>query len=331
MAKKQFNKPSSSIILPSTQDFINYWNNNIQAWASHGGMITPDESYWAPYAPKIGIITDLIPEPYYGNPNKCSIVILNYNPGDPSALGRVTQHISNASNPNTVCGRMAPLYSKVALSFPVLGSDNPSNPHHVTSGPLPYDGRPWWLNKENWLNQVIGYTGITSGLNPFALELCGWHSRNWRGVHYSQTLLTEIKNRLEAVLTQSICASDTQLGVCIGVAFGDYVLPALGFDQLPMPTSLNGFINSSKTKNRKKPYYYSLNKDKSRGYRLFKHRETGALMINTWAPGGNGSPSISDFGYFDQMLVQEIYRQRLQCCLCSGQTTASGFGTSVSE
>lgn len=298
--------------LATPQDFIDYWNKNVRDWLALGGSITPDESYWAPYASKIGILPDLIPEPYYGDPCNCSIVILNYNPGNPRHP--ITQHINSAYNPNTQCGWFAQQYSKAALTFPILGLYNPQNPCHVTSGPLSYDGRPWWLNREQWLKTLIGYTGVIANSMPFALELCGWHSARWRGVSYNKALLSALKDHLEAVLTQSICNSATKLGVCVGAAFGDYVLPALGFDQIPMPNSLNKYINTTKTKNKGKTYYYSLTKKSSRGYRLFKHRDTGALMINTWAPGGNGKPS-DDFKNFDQQLIQEIYAQRLYCCL----------------
>ncbi len=292
--------------------FINYWNKQISDWAALGGKITPDESYWLPYANKLSLQQDFIPEPYYGDPNKCSMVILNFNPGH----GVPTQHISNANNTNTICWRfLNPKYSATALTFPILGQYNSANPFHnnTKKNPLYYAGRPWWLNKEKWVKHLFDSVGIQYVNPPFALEHCGWHSKNWRGLSYADpTLRAKIIDLLGDVLPKAILNSDittgvtkSKVGICMGSPFGDFILPMLGFTQIPMPAALNQYLAQGVNNGSDKTFYYSASGNQIRGYRLYRH-ESGALMINTWARGGNGSPSIHNFGNFNTQLIQSL-------------------------
>lgn len=285
--------------------FIDYWDKQIRDWVALGGKITPDESYWLPYAGKLGLQPNFIPEPYYGNPQKCSIVILNFNPGH----GVSTQFISNVNNINTVCGRLVNTqYSAAALTFPILGSYNPSNPFQNN-----YAGYPWWLNKEKWVKHLFSSLGISYVNPPFALEHCGWHSINWRGVSYNDsTLRANIIDLLGEVLPLAILNSDittgatkSKVGICMGAPFGDTILPMLGFTQIPMPSALNQYLAKGVNNGGNKTFYYSANGNQTRGYRLYRH-ESGALMINTWARGGNGSPNIHNFGNFNTQLIQNL-------------------------
>lgn len=300
--------------LKTAQDFIDYWDYNIKMWANrivNSNGLTSNEFFWP--EKKIGLIPELIPEPYYGDPNNCSIVILNFNPHadvnpDNSKNGTDTCHIKHVKNINTVCGQLVTYgYSKVAKDFPILGEKDEINPFHS------YDGRPWWVKKKEWLNRLfnakykeIDAKGKKSSKRPFALELCAWHSSNWRGVSYKDVILENIAARLEGVLTQSILNSDLKIGVCVGAAFGDKILRRMGFEEIKVPQSVvcKGNVVAESEIQSTKTYYR--NNSKSRGYRVFRHK-SGAIIINTWAPGSNGSPNKDNFCEFERELIKYLY------------------------
>lgn len=63
--------------------FIEYWDEVIRQWANGDGSLesVPEtERLWFDKT-NTNLIPEYMPEPYWGNPDKCSAVVLNYNPG----------------------------------------------------------------------------------------------------------------------------------------------------------------------------------------------------------------------------------------------------------
>ena len=65
------------------KEFIEYWDEVIRQWAKGDGSVksVPEsERVWFENT-KTNLISEYMPEPYGGNPDKCSAVVINYNPG----------------------------------------------------------------------------------------------------------------------------------------------------------------------------------------------------------------------------------------------------------
>lgn len=72
------NKTKKSCFLTTSNlclnQFINYWDKVISDWFK--GIIDTEQSAYGHLVNK-----DYMPEPYIGNPMKCSFVVVNYNAG----------------------------------------------------------------------------------------------------------------------------------------------------------------------------------------------------------------------------------------------------------
>lgn len=150
---------------------------------------------------------DYMPEPFLGNPERCSAVMLNLNPAAPmdkfhKGHGYAKQIISDG-------------YSERAKGWKIFEEKD--------------GGFVWWAKRENWLNRIIGNEDTT--LKPFAIEICPWHSKKWKSLNYeNQELLEEIRTK---VLTPAFDAAKNS-ALPFVVAIGkDYctTLEKMGFEK----------------------------------------------------------------------------------------------------
>ena len=199
--------------LKTIQQFIDYW-----AWIFKYWLIMckiPSCDPFSKHIIKLGLLDELMPNPYVGNPFKCSAVILNYNPGATKArlnnLHADPQHNDQQCNPNTICGHMAHDYWRTMQSGEYFDFGNECYPEHKVGQD---DGPKWWAKRKTWIDDGLI---PNSGLNPFGLEICGWHSNNWKGISYTKYLLQSLKNRLAGVIEESI--KNSALGITISYYF----------------------------------------------------------------------------------------------------------------
>lgn len=115
--------------------YIEYRDEAIRQWTeSPVPAFTESEKYWIepsvakhakrPVAESIGLQPELLPNPYWGNPERCSAVILNYNPGGSDLQGDALRvdhchhcHV-NENNPELMVAAIARDYSADALYVP---------------------------------------------------------------------------------------------------------------------------------------------------------------------------------------------------------------------
>ena len=161
------------------EKYIRYWDNVVSNWFC-GRIDEKQRLFLDRDELKLNILH--MPEPYWGDPENCSIVIANYNPGGGADRNRHTYH--NCVNcSESFINQVRNLgYSHVAKPFPII--DKPTETFDIEHPCWwkEYGGRKWWLNKMEWLN--IFETAIPDykkeeGNKPFAIEFCGWHSTNW--------------------------------------------------------------------------------------------------------------------------------------------------------
>lgn len=201
--------------------YIDYWDDVIAKWFHAGGTIPPSENPW--FADVPGLHRELIPEPYWGNPEDCSVVLLNYNPGGPAEATPTDKgHISHAVNndPNQMAGVMHNRYSDIGLTFPWL--DKPSAVG-FTYQPNHQDTKKWMRRRNKWVAQVMA-GNLDTNRKPFFFDICGWHSHKWNLKKITPAIENYINTHIKPVLVDSIVCSDLGIGLCIGKKLGDALI-----------------------------------------------------------------------------------------------------------
>lgn len=138
----------------------------------------PVNSY--PMSLGVDIQKDYMPEPFMGNPDNFSFVIVNLNPG----AGVCHSCFKQQNVSGTFINKVKTLgYSNAVKDFPYLRDGK-------TVGLTDWDdspGRKWWKNKERWIKHILNVCDssynpdepIPEDRFPFAMELYAWHTKSW--------------------------------------------------------------------------------------------------------------------------------------------------------
>ena len=293
-------------------EFINYWDGVIAQWLEDKTI----EKDQAPFfdGNKLALQRDYMPEPYWGNPCECSMVVVNYNPAGGDDHNPFT-YWPCQDNPCTLVNFVKKYsYSELALTFPLL-SDNLESVkvkglEHDMRFLLSYPGRKWWMRQNLWIERLTNFSQKPTSKNPFVIELCGWHSEGWKG---TVELLQEpsLKNSIVAhvinPMYDAIMQSDTRLGICIGKQFGEILSSVAGFEDITKEIGQSKFphlvYDSEKGL---RPI-----KEKERYYGIYRKGDTH--IINTWSVGSNHHPS-EEFSVFERLLIQLIGENQHSNC-----------------
>ena len=251
--------------------FIDYWNNVIDLWLKGGDdgipedalrgkeecyykdgkdaplnvRIEKEQSYWYKEESLRKLLCPIhMPEPYWGDPENCSIVIVNYNPAGGTDMNPHTYRGEGKPYPkNTMIEYVnRKRYSSLAKDFPILKAKEILEKDErwwLRS----YGGREWWRGKIAWMRHLIidspdttiieeewpavdkkkdKYEWPTHVLRPFSIELCGWHSTGWPD-NTKELLCDKLKEsvqeRFVKPLLNAIENSTSQMAICIGAQF----------------------------------------------------------------------------------------------------------------
>lgn len=190
------------------QDYFKYCDELVQDWIDNKANLIEED----PFLHNSAILSgepyfDIMPEPFLGNPDNCSIVMINLNPGytegDDVNLSR--QNTRNRFANGNLKG-----YSAFAITFPYL-----SNPiiHPAGAG--------WWKGRKEYLDRLVrAYTGKASDRFPFALELCPWHSNKWEEakIKMSSVVYERMIQRAIIPALYATRKSEARIAVVIGKA-----------------------------------------------------------------------------------------------------------------
>lgn len=269
--------------LSATNPFIKYWDDVINQWL--GGTIDPCQKQ---YGHLVNIAH--MPEPYWGDPDNCSFVIVNYNPGGgqdrnphtyyacvncTNHIGLLSQYVKNNS------------YSQLAMDFPLLLDK--SLLHHKT-WITTYGGYQWWQAKKPWITHLAKAAKVATpdeGLMPFAIELCPWHNASWSNtqeLYDNSHLKPVVKTYVSDVILAAIAASKAKFGYFIGRNHIPVLLTA-GFVKID-PNPLQPILSSN------------------RWFQRFEYKPTGLRAIVTWTLGSNKHPG-NGFWAFEQTLIKK--------------------------
>lgn len=190
------------------QDYFKYCDELVQDWIDNKANLIEED----PFLKNSAILSgkpyfDIMPEPFLGNPDNCSIVMINLNPGytigDDVKLSR--QKTSKRFADNNLKG-----YSDFAKPFPYLS--NPSI-HPAGAG--------WWEGRKEYLDRLVrAYTGKDTTRFPFAMELCPWHSNKWEEakVKIEGTVYDRMIQRALIPAMYAVGKSEAKIAVVVGKA-----------------------------------------------------------------------------------------------------------------
>ncbi|TJY31852.1 hypothetical protein [Pontimicrobium aquaticum] len=249
-------------------DYKSKWNTFFENWLNSPQGVFENDIWGKGHTGKGKTELDpfSLPQPYLGNPNDCSVITLNLNPGPTSDLriykdGMLVKQFSDSEN-----------YFEYAKSFPQMNLENhPSR---------------FWIKQFKWIDNIID-SDIKHTL-PFAIEICPWHSKKWKALKkISPELNTYIRENVFDIISEAINYSAMKTVLSVGKTYYDlFSLESLGFEKLIeiTPDNYSEIVNLGWPKNKKE----QLSK---RFFSIWKHKETGIKYFNTYSFGSNTPPS----------------------------------------
>ena len=225
-----------------------------------------------------------LPEPYYGDMDNPSIVIINLNPG----TGLCEQcHLRNKVSGILVNDVKNLSYSGMAKSFPL--DDNNSIVH------MPQESKNWWESRLAWINHILTVRekmGIPIDRNnkkPFAIELVPLHSKSFKVSKAAEY----VKNKYPAVLgaiEHAITKSDAQMGLAIGKPIYDTLTDTqFGYTDITL-------------KQNKQP-----DSNIKRYYRVLE-KKNGPKILCTWSSGSNKAPAEDPFWKLEKNIIKTYFK-----------------------
>lgn len=190
------------------QEYYEYCDGLVNDWIAKNSNLPKND----PFLQNSTILSgkpyfNIMPEPFLGNPDNCSIVMINLNPGytigDDVKLSR--QNTSKRFADNNLKG-----YSDFAKPFPYL-----SNPEIHPAG------ADWWEGRKEYLDRLVqAYTGKNTTRFPFALELCPWHSNKWEEakVKIDDAVYDRMIQRALIPAMYAVGKSEAKIAVVVGKA-----------------------------------------------------------------------------------------------------------------
>jgi hypothetical protein len=247
--------------------FYSEWNQIIKDWYTTKNALASlmDKGH--------SLSLDHVPEPYYGDMDNCSIVIINLNPG----TGLCEQCWQNQNKPAMMVNEIKEDgYSSFAQSFPMLQK----------KGPKPSVN--WWKIRKAWIDRILNAEQVNNDKMPFAIELVPLHSKSFKVANTDSYVKMMAKNHpnLDVIdaIEYAIGKSDAKMGIAVGRPIYD-VLTNNGFDTIRAPFSPDPGIKRS---------YAVIGRN--------GHPE----ILCTWSSGSNSAPAEA-FAIHEQEIIHEYF------------------------
>ena len=232
---------------------------------------------------------NFMPEPFLGNPERCSAVMLNLNPAAPMDKFRKDNDYVNEI--------ISDGYSERAKKWKIFEEND--------------GGFVWWAKRENWLNRILGNEDTT--LKPFSIDICPWHSKSWGRLDYrNKDLIDTINKNVLTPAFNAVKNSCIPFAIAIGKDFYDVLtiedennVPYLGFTQ---KERIDKGIPNDDAKDLtmpKWPQSSATKKPTNKAFAIFENdREDRILCI--WCPdGGSNQPPQKGFDELIKCLIRK--------------------------
>lgn len=274
----------------SAAEYIQYWDKTIREWAANGEKPATEQCWFTKNGNNLHL--KLLPTPYWGDPRNCSAVLLNYNPGGPKIVPTAhynkfdpnhrAQHIDRKNDPDSLTGVMCESYSGRACAFPWINPEPPYDSEALAPS------RRWLQLRAEWIERLTG----NADKRPFLMEVCAWHSYNWKLSRFTPEQTEYINRCVLPTFREAVGNSDLKIGLVVGKMLGDKIFTRdFGFCNI---TASLGLVDGDR---------WQPLKDKCRWYRVFCDGKI--LVINTWSSGSNSCPA-EHFGEAEQQLIKTI-------------------------
>lgn len=248
---------------------------------------------------------DLMPEPFWGDPENCMAVMINLNPGygedDKWYIGRKAIH-----ERGVLSGRYLAFAKK--------------NPYFTNTAFHPA-ATVWWGKRLSWLHKVLNRQGDYR--LPFMTELCPWHSSKWAEAKIKIDVANDNPdyNYIQEVFKAAAYASShsgTPI-ISIGKANEVYELLMGSLQQTWRPEDNNLEVLSDYIENKQIPLAWPQGKKKKNGkdekeefnknvyFDYYKKEIDGECvkLLNIWMKGSNHTPS-DEFLPIERAIIKYI-------------------------
>lgn len=246
------------------------WDTIIDQWINAPQSILPYTQG------KSRLSIEYLPEPYYGDMDNCSIVIINLNPG----TGICTQHQSLINIPKTeIYEANNKKYSGYAKPFMYLDDPYPLFCRNS-------EAAKWWKPRKRWIDRILINRGINTDKKPFAIELCSLHSPSFELSNPAKyiSIIRKINSKIDVMpaIEYAITKSDAKLGLAVGKPIYNAMIKNGYSDVLSIPNRMQGL---------------------PREYRVVE--KNGIKILCTWTPGSNNAPS-KIYDSFEKQILSVI-------------------------
>ena len=253
----------------TSQDYIAYWNDFINVWYKDPIKYFNANNHPWEYLKNLKQDADALPEPYCGDPDNFSAIIINLNPGS------VTPYLQQHPNGLFIKDfKPTGTYFNFAQNFPYL-----------TKYPETGGGK-WWTRRDLWIKRLINTDN-----NPFAIDICPWHSKSWGGFKSSLNTIKYVNDYVIKPAEIIFKNADLKIIVTVGSEF-EYIFNELGFEKKetlgPLKNSGDWPLNSK-------------NLPTNRNYSIWES-QTGIFYLNTNCQGSNGCPK-AEFNQLELKLI----------------------------
>ena len=161
---------------------IKDWDDSIEHWLKNGKSLTGPMAPFRSFVKLGNLSDDYIPEPYYGDPDRCSAVVININPGS-STDNEYVKDWRNRSNPN--CPLIWDLENTFSGKYSLF--QEKYSPFTAESW---VPGVQWWKdNRVAFIDKVVSQYNKAKGKavngerSPLAMEMCPLHSKDTKGLN----------------------------------------------------------------------------------------------------------------------------------------------------
>ena len=255
--------------------YYSEWDQIIQNWYSNPNALNSlmDKGR--------SLSMDHVPEPYYGDMDNCSVVIINLNPG----TGLCEQCWKDQNNTSIMVNEIKKSsYSCFAKSFPLLRG----------KGPEPSIN--WWKIRKAWIDRILKVKQVNSTKMPFAIELVPLHSKSFKIADTESYVKTMTSNHpnLDVIdaIEYAIGKSEAKMGLAIGKPIYEVLLKN-GFSHV-QGNGISWPLKPDPAVNR---FYCVIGKDSDPAIRI----------LCTWSYGSNSAPA-SSFEVHERALLKVFFK-----------------------
>jgi len=199
------------------QSFFDYNDDLFLRWINRDKQLINDNPFLRFQKANAGLLKEAyfntMPEPFWGNPENCSVVMINLNP----AFKKGHDVLFSREKARQLCPDG---YSHFAKRFPIMDRDS-YNP----------EGRKWWDGRNKYLVRLAeAYPRIKKGiqnLRPFVVELCPWQTGNWHETRIRLDGNSSLLDHIDEYVIMPALHAVENSAVDFAVTIGKPILDAL--------------------------------------------------------------------------------------------------------